>query len=935
MNSHPNAEFAQFRFVRDGEGNPLILPSQGIDERNLLVIDYERWGLARLHIFEEAAVRKDKLEAFQDELARISDLRSKTLSRLVTWGRDGEELFYSDEMLDGEPMPDYLGRTGGVPFAVAGEWMMQIVKLLDTVPDDLPSFQRFSTLNFQIIIDSKNEVRPVFSEFFGWTKPGAQVREHTREWHLAQIFCSLVAGVPVRTFHDSSLPRNFDDLDDSVQSAVLDALRDGHPGAYDTFVGEMKRLAKKASHVRDETALPDLVVREWLRTELADSYPGDADYVLPEEYSRDEELYGLEASIRGSDSIVQLMPGPDYVPREGWLNQHHLATRRVGKAMLHQLHVNYIEDRDSVTLIGEERLSGVDLGSLIRVVGKQKPEVVAAIGERLGQTLTSLEGKVGSCAVWWLPPENILFRTGTRSLEGSARLIERKGAKVWDDLPIKLRLHQTTKTLRKGVSLPIAVRRLSKDPGKSNAEVRRQAVALPVIFFLLTAERFRWRLPVAKQARLPRQIGRLLEEARLSLIDDPELVEGDLFAEFASLVAEMSEKQEEVAEPAGEEKADEANQTKDAESEKSGPVELEPGSHEVEFRAAIEGMLYSGTIDLNDAEGTPKPPPEDRPDTPVEEEQDETAENLESEEEAEEITGKVKRPKWKFWSSSNLWLGFFAIVLALITGFVLSGWNAEQGPVQIDQQPAFAAVALPHASPIDQEKVIQKMESYLIEAARPDLVPALREWQGDVRDAVEGFLEEKTKDYQPDSAGLLAALSMIEGKNDADERILRAAVLGDLSSQVQVADRVLVKGEEVVDRDQARKFLESAAARKDPEASLLLASLQFQEGEIETAPRTIGPAVEKNLPAAWYQLGLMHGHSDVKEEAARCLEKAAEMGEPRAMVEWAKCLEAGYGIEASFTEASRWMKLAAAADQPEAKNWCAARGIEVELASKR
>ena len=930
MSSHPNAEFAQFRFVRDGSGNPVVLPSQGIDERNLLVIDYERWGLARLHIFEEAAVRKDKLEAFQEELAALSELRSKTLTRLVSWGRDGEELFYSDEMLDGEPMPDYLGRTGGVPVAVAGEWMMQIIKLLKSVPDELPSFQRFTTLNFQIILDSRNEVRPVFSEFFGWTKPGAQVREHAREWHLAQIFCSLIAGVPVRTFHDSSLPRNFDDLESRVQSAVLDALSDGRPGAYDTFVKEMKRLSGKSVAVRDETALPELTVREWLRTELANSYSGDPEYVLPEGYARDEERYGLESSIRGSESIVQLMPGPEYIPREGWLNQHHLATRRVGKAMLHQLHVNYIEDREQVTLIGEERLSGVDLGSLIREVGKLKPEVVARIGVRLGGVLTALEGKVGSCAVWWLPPENILFRTGTRSLKGSAGLVERKGAEIWDELPVKLRLHQTAKTLRTGVNLPASVRALSKDPGKSNAESRRHAVALPVLFFLLTGERFRWKQTVGKQARLPKEIGRFLEEARLTLVDDPETIEDDLFLEFSRLVEGMENtRAEPVVEVAEEAPASVAQ----AETEPGVAIESEipdpaPGSHEEEFRKTLEGMLYQGKIELRTDEGKPKPPPQDRPETPVEESVD--VDEAVGDGENPPLTPKKSR--WKFWSAGNVWAAFWAIVISLVTGYFLSGWNAEQGRFEIHDRPGFPMVTLPEKVSVSWDSVGQKLEAYLIESGRPDLIPSVSEQEGLPAGPAMAFLQEQLEEFDRDAFGIIADIAFLTNDPEKDRKLLRAAEYGDPSSQICVARAVLIEGSELTDEATARKLLETAALQS-PQGALLLASLQFQAGEGDLAEKTIQPAIDAGIPFASYQLGLFRAHAG-NPEAAPAFKKAAELGDWNAMTAWAKCLECGYGVEPSFTEATRWMKLAASAKVAEAEKWCASRRIGTDLAGQ-
>ena len=147
------SEFAQYRFVRDARGNVINLPSQGVDERILLVLDCERWGLARLHIFEGAAARKDKLEAFQAELQQIAEIRSDHVSRLVSWGRDAEELFYADEMQDGEPLTTYLGRTGRVPVPVASEWILQLLTCFESLDRLPPSLERFSTLNFEVVMN--------------------------------------------------------------------------------------------------------------------------------------------------------------------------------------------------------------------------------------------------------------------------------------------------------------------------------------------------------------------------------------------------------------------------------------------------------------------------------------------------------------------------------------------------------------------------------------------------------------------------------------------------------------------------------------------------------------------------------------------------------------------------------------------------------------
>jgi len=93
--------------------------------------------LPPLYIFEEAAICREKLEAFQKELSEMADIRNDTVSRLISWGRAREELFYADEMLDREPLSDYLGRVGGVPFCIVGKSMQQLFILFESI-ESLP-----------------------------------------------------------------------------------------------------------------------------------------------------------------------------------------------------------------------------------------------------------------------------------------------------------------------------------------------------------------------------------------------------------------------------------------------------------------------------------------------------------------------------------------------------------------------------------------------------------------------------------------------------------------------------------------------------------------------------------------------------------------------------------------------------------------------------
>ncbi|MDF1825477.1 MAG: tetratricopeptide repeat protein [Verrucomicrobiales bacterium] len=900
MKSPPNAEFAQFRFVRDAEGGVIPLPSQGIDEKNLLVLDCERWGLARLHIFEGAAVREDKLEAFQGELKQIADLRSDSVTRLITWGRDSEELFYADEMQDGEPLPEYLDRCGGVPFSVAAHWIVQLCDFLEKVPTGLPSFDRFTTLNFQVVIDRFHQVRPVFSEFYGWTRPGAQVQDHAREWYLAQIFCSLIAGVPVRTFYEASLPRNFDELDEHSREVVLGALSENSQVSFERLRSAMEILAQDAEEQRALVRLPRFLVREWMREDLAASYQGSPEFEIVDFRDPERERYATQAVIRGKESFVQLLPGPLSIPREGWLNQHHDATRRLGRPMLHQLHVNYLEDRDSLTLVGEESIEGVSLASLLLRVGPRAPEEVVQIMSRVSSTVDSLEKNTGSCAVWWLPPENILLLSGTRSVPASVHLLERKGGEVWREWGMKLRLHQTTSTLREGVNLPGAVRSLSRVPGKNNEAARRSALALPLIFFALTTYRFRWRRPVRDQSDLPESLSNLLESFREKLLQNPEAVENDLFLEFLNSDSSVEEDHS-----AGEEKSPEEPLDDGFDS----MLESTLFQEKIELTEPADPIVTSSEINEG-GEGINEPDWEDEFDAP-------------------EMTGAARF--FRGW-----WLALWAVVVALFAGYFFAGWNSRLGNFEDRDGVRFpVSDYLVPAAPTPAE-VVADLETYLVEESQPDLLPYTSELGSpESRSIVDEFLNGQIEEGDATAARLNALLVGLDGApiGEVVQRFEEAARLGDLSAQFDLAVLSLVKGLGNADPESVREMLVRSAKSGNLNSKELLGILLLDEGKPGEARRQIEAAAGKDHLGSQYHLGLFEangtGGSVDPRAAAGMFEAAAVRGDVRSMFALGRCYEIGFGKPADFTEATRWIKMAAALDYQSAVAWCQARGLEV------
>jgi len=923
MKDRAAAEFAQFRFVRDAEGNTVPLSAQGMDERILLVTDCERWGLARLHIFEGVAGREDERGAFEEEMRRASRVRHDAVSRLISWGRDSQELFYADEMLDGEPLPDYLGRTGRAPVAEAARWLLPWIEVLEAAAEPPGSFLRYSTENFQVIVDRHDRVRLVFCEFRAWTKPGAQVREHRPEWYLAQVFCSLVAGVPVRTFHRESLPRNFEELSGKAQGVVLAAL-DESEGAWEALTELLREVGAEAEGDERSAERPLMTMREWLRGELEASYPGATEFSLPEEFEGGDARYAVAARIRGASSLVQVLPGPESIPREDWLDQHHEATRRPGRGMLNQLHVNYIEDRGSVTLIGEERVEGIDLASYLLHAGVMETALAARVAERVAAALGVLEQRAGACAVWWLPPENVFFATGTQTTRAAVRLIERKGAGAWDEFPVKLRLHQTTAMLRRGVNLPTAVRELSRQRGRKFEAPRRSAVALPLIWRLLTGGAFRWRRPVVEQASLPDALSSLFETYRCSLLEDPGAVETSFFEAFAATAsAEKEEERDDAESPEGE------------------------GERDDGFEETLKATLYDGDIDLDGVEEAPVR--DHLAESEGGESGGETGENSVAEPEPEPESGRdgKKRRRWWPWSVAGwvwLWSALAGVAAASATGYYLSGWSRDQGPYAVADAPAFpSSDYLPRGRPTVEE-LVTGLEAFFIERAPGDhlaLLPKLERLEDEEnRRTVEAALERLAAAREAEAARWLGLLALSRGEPASvyGPHLLRAAHLGDPEAAYRLADALWVGGENgtrIEDdelREKALRQLDLAARLGHAAAQELLAVRRVESAPGE-AFRLMESSARQGNASAIYQLGLFFadgtGCEPSRSQAAEQFQAAAESGEVRAMFWLGRCLESGYGTAPSFTEARRWMKMASGRGHRDAREWCASREIEI------
>jgi TPR repeat protein len=619
---------------------------------------------------------------------------------------------------------------------------------------------------------------------------------------------------------------------------------------------------------------------------------------------------------------MQLLPGPGAIPREGWLNQHHDATRRPGRGMLHQLHVNYIEDRDSITLIGEERVEGVDLGALVARTGPLALGTAQGMAKTLNTALDALEKQAGSCAVWWLPAGNVLLLTGTRSLSGSAGLIERKGPGAWAAFPLKFRLHQTLPTLKEGVNLPSRVRHLSRLPGKQYESVRRSANALPLLWYLLTGTRFRWSRPVPATDEVPAALAALFEQFRQQLRAEPTDVSGNLFLEFATF--------DPASAAASAEPLDEATEMEAAPAPDDGDHSLEQ---------VLKSTLYAGEIDLTPVAATA---PAEAAGSPKAAETSDGAETPDATEplaapagQAEPLAAPVKK---RSLAAISFWSLVLGVVLACVAGFALSGWSFQRGLFREADAPVFSVPPFRLLEGDIAGVARSALEDLLVLAGEPGslaLLPHLDQLElGENRARVTAWLENRAGTDKGEAHRVLGLLAQSRGEAPAVAlaHFREAGKRGDLESQFRYAT-LQWSDESGLAADDALPLLEMAASRGHDAAQELLARAKLSMNDHAGAYKWAESAARQGRAPAAHLLGLffLNGTGCEPDPAAAVehLRSAAELGDERAMYDYGRCLGEGIGVVASFTEAQRWMQIASSRGHGPALRWCLDRGIDV------
>ncbi len=459
-----------------------------------------------------------------------------------------------------------------------------------------------------------------------------------------------------------------------------------------------------------------------------------------------------------------------------------------------------------------------------------------------------------------------------------------------------MRLHQILPTLKEGVNLPTKVRDLSRLPGKQDEAARRSAIALPLLWHLLTGEKFSWSESVLPDDQVSETLCELFERYRVALVDSPSLIEEDLFARFARFLSEDPIESEEAC---------------------HAPV-VEPDDS---LEEALRNTLYEGEINLS-----------------------ETTPHFILNHTDGQLSGAngfdhpTKEKDGTFRGVRLGWVVLIGVVGALVAGYFLSGWSSKMGLFESSEHLEFPLPEFPFTQTDVIDEARDGLKDHLVSVGSPEslaLLPLVDHLDLEVNQTtISRWLEGRNEGGDAVSIRLQGLLALsLEGETaTALGFIIDAARRGDAESQLRHAAAQWRGGDPGKVDEESRRLLARAAEGGNSGAQVLLARINESAGEGEEAFRWMKRAAGLGDVSATYQLGLFFARGvgcDVSPtEAVNCFRRAAEQGDERAMYDFARCLSEGFGIEPSFHEARRWMGLASARGHGGALRWCLDREID-------
>ena len=521
--------------------------------------------------------------------------------------------------------------------------------------------------------------------------------------------------------------------------------------------------------------------------------------------------------------------------------------------------------------------------------------------------------------------------TGTRSISGASDLIERKGADTLSEFGLKLRLHQTVEPLKRGVNLPSGVRKMARDSGKQFESVRRSSVGLPLLFFVLTGERLRWSLPVSHRIGLEDEVVELFERYRKLLRNAPERCETSLFDELEAFFLEEEQPEEK------EEKADDRSLSHVIEATLyQESIDLESGS----------GLAVAGDSRSNASSSTSKKQDTDASASATAGEEEAKSEALstdgggdsEDEEATEEESKEEITEKRSWWPWTSLWmLALIATVTASWVGFTLTADHQPMAEIILERDLQFPFSDFESGHEVYLASALDELEDFLISSEQPEaltLVPEVQELRGFAdSEALLEWLGSAANEGNREATRLLGLIKWRRGSSSGEirEHFAAAAALGDSEAGYLLALHSFCEGSTQASSDEVvMKRLTASAETGNASSCELLATWLIDSDPLE-AFQFLVKASRGERPSATYQLGLRYanetGTKKSPEAAAGAFRSAAERGCLKAMVAWGRCLESGFGTAADFTEAGRWMKMAALHQNEAAQTWLQQREL--------
>jgi len=277
------------------------------------------------------------------------------------------------------------------------------------------------------------------------------------------------------------------------------------------------------------------------------------------------------------------------------------------------------------------------------------------------------------------------------------------------------------------------------------------------------------------------------------------------------------------------------------------------------------------------------------------------------------------------------------MALACVAGFSFSGWSVQRG---LFRESGPLAFPLPEFRLLEAEgagAAQSSLEDLLLAAGEPgalELLSIVERFDSEEnRGRIRQWLEQRARSDDGESDRVLGLFAASRGgmSGEALAHFREGAKKGDLESQFRYAFLQWSDGNRLAEGD-TLAFLESAASRGHAAAGELLARVRLSLNDPDSGFKWAESAARQGRAPAVHLLGLFYlngtGCGIDPSEGVGHLRSAAGMGDERAMYDYARCLSEGHGVEASFIEARRWMRIASARGHRAARRWCLDRGIE-------